>query len=248
MKIVAYNLRAGGKAGNRVHWNRILETFDPEMFLVQETRHPSEYLSEQFFSANKSRIHWKAAPGRKWGSAIFIRSGRLKPIALPEFDGHVVGAEISRSAWSRSTNKSLRVFSLHVPAPYQRPMNEILDFLGTLDNKSDLILGGDFNLATGIRHDSEPLPSDPPFLLRRTRRELNLMSCWQAVHPNRNLAQTLRWTGKPEMPYHCDGIFVPATWYRFLDDCQVITGGAWHSLSDHNPVVAAFDEASPIGS
>ena len=246
MKIAVYNLRAGGKAGNRVHWNRILETYDPEIFLAQETRHPSEYLSSTFYAANESRIHWSAAPGRKWGSAILARSGRLKPIALPEFCGHIVGAEITGSHWSQQTKRPFRVFSIHVPAPYKRPMNAILDFLGTLDGKCDLIVGGDFNLATGIRHDSEPLPTDPPFLLKRMRRELNLLSCWQAVHPNRNLAQTLRWTGKPEMPYHCDGIFVPATWYRFLDACEVVTDPAWHSLSDHNPVVATFDELAPV--
>lgn len=246
MKIACYNLRAGGRAGNRVHWNRVIESYDPEIFLVQETRHPSEYLSTEFWEEHASRIVWQAAPDRKWGSAIFVRSGRLKPIQLPEFGGHIVAAEIVQNSWSQRTLRPIRVFSIHVPAPYKRPMHAILDYLGSLDKKCDLVVGGDFNLATGIRHQSEPLPTDPPFLLQRMRRELNLMSCWQTVHPNRNLAQTLRWTGRPKMPYHCDGIFVPATWYRFLDDCEVVTDSAWHSLSDHNPVVATFGETVQV--
>jgi endonuclease/exonuclease/phosphatase family metal-dependent hydrolase len=111
-----------------------------------------------------------------------------------------------------------------------------------LDNRADWVLGGDFNLAVGVRHAGEAVPSDPPWLLRRLRREFNLMSCWQAVHPNRDLAQTLRWSRNPATPYHCDGLFVPAGWYRHLEDCQVITDPSWDRLSDHNPVVATFDE------
>jgi hypothetical protein len=82
--------------------------------------------------------------------------------------------------------------------------------------------------------------SHPPWLLERLRREFNLMSCWQAVHPNRDLAQTLRWARNPATPYHCDGVFVPAAWYRYLEDCQVITHATWEVLRDHNPVVVTL--------
>jgi endonuclease/exonuclease/phosphatase family metal-dependent hydrolase len=241
MRIAAYNLRAGGKRGARMHWRRIIDEFSPEILLVQETYHPSVYLEPEFYAANANRIYWQAAPGRKWGSAIYVRSGRLNPFSLPQHDGSIVAAEITRSEWSRRTRRPLRVASLHVPAPYKRPMNEILDFFATLPGTHDWVLGGDFNLAVGVRHAGEPVPSEPPWLLRRLRREFNLMSCWQAVHPNRDLAQTLRWSRNPATPYHCDGIFVPAAWYRHLEDCQVISGPSWDGLSDHNPVVATFE-------
>ena len=120
-------------------------------------------------------------------------------------------------------------------------MNEILDWIARYESAYDLILGGDFNLAVGVRHANETVPADPPWLLRRLRREFNLMSCWQAVHPNRDLAQTLRWARKPATPYHCDGVFAPASWYRYLEDCQVISDANWDVLSDHNPVVATFE-------
>jgi endonuclease/exonuclease/phosphatase family metal-dependent hydrolase len=165
----------------------------------------------------------------------------LKPFTLPEYNGYIVAAEVTGTNWSRRTRRPLYVVSLHVPAPYKRPMNEFLDFAATLGRSHDLILGGDFNLAVGIRHVKEPVPADPPWLLRRLRREFNLMSCWQAVHPNRDLAQTLRWARNPATPYHCDGIFVPAAWYRYLEDCQVVSDPGWDVLSDHNPVVVTLD-------
>jgi endonuclease/exonuclease/phosphatase family metal-dependent hydrolase len=241
MKIVAYNLRAGGRRGARVHWQRLLDVFAPDILLMQETLHPSQYLAPEVYALNARRIHWLAAPGRKWGSALFVRSGRLKPLTLPCHPGYVVAAEVTGSDWTRRTGRPLRIASLHVPAPYKRPMNELLDFFATLRPTHDWVLGGDFNLAVGVRHASEPLPTDPPWLLRRLRREFNLMSCWQAVHPNRDLAQTLRWSGNPAMPYHCDGVFVPAAWYRYLEDCQVIAGPGWDGLSDHNPVVVTLE-------
>jgi endonuclease/exonuclease/phosphatase family metal-dependent hydrolase len=241
MKIATYNLRAGGRRGDRIHWRRMIEDFTPEILLVQETRHPSLYLEPDFYAANRHRICWLAAQDRSWGSAIFVRSGRLKPLTLPVHHGYVVAAEVIGSDWSKRTGRPLRVVSLHVPAPYKRPMNEILDFIGTLKSTHDLILGGDFNLAVGIRHASETVPADPPWLLRRLRREFNLMSCWQAVHPNRDLAQTLRWARNPATAYHCDGVFVPATWYQYLEDCQVIAHSTWDILSDHNPVVVTLD-------
>jgi len=242
MKIAAYNLRAGGRRGERVHWQRMLDDFEPEILLMQETHHPGTYLETDFYAANTQRIHWLAAPGRKWGSAIYVRSGRLKPLTLPCHSGHIVAAEVTGNAWSRRTGRPLRIASLHVPAPYKRPMNEILDYFATLRPTHDWVLGGDFNLAVGVRHAGEPIASDPPWLLRRLRREFNLMSCWQAVHPNRDLAQTLRWAGNPAMPYHCDGVFVPAAWYRYLEDCQVISDPSWDLLSDHNPVVVTLGE------
>jgi endonuclease/exonuclease/phosphatase family metal-dependent hydrolase len=240
MRIATYNLRAGGKRGNRVHWQRLLDVFEPDILLVQETRHPSEYLEPDFYAANADRIHWMAARGRQWGSAIYVRSGALKPITLPEHNGYVVAAEVTGNDSSPRTGWPLHVVSLHVPAPYKRSMNEILDYTAAVESTNDLIVGGDFNLAVGVRHASEPVPSDPPWLLQRLRREFNLMNCWQTVHPNRDLAQTLRWARNPATPYHCDGVFAPASWYRHLEDCQVISGPTWDVLSDHNPVVVTF--------
>ncbi len=241
MVIATYNLRAGGRAGRRTQWRRVLDAFRPDLFLIQETRAPADYLEAEVLAQHDERIVWQPVPGRAWGSAIMATSGAVKALDVPGFEGQIVGAEISGTAWSEQTGRPLRVFSLHVPAPYKRPMHAFLNYLATLDDTHDLILGGDFNLATGVRHASEPLPTDPPWMIERLRREFNLLTCWQTVHPNRDLAQTLRWSGNPAAPYHCDGVFVPATWYRYLDDCQVIAGEDWNALSDHNPVTVTLN-------
>lgn len=242
MVVVAYNLRAGGRAGQRVHWQRALAAFRPDLMLMQETLAPEAYLPASFHRAHARRMVWAPVAGRRWGSAILSTSGRVRPIPVPGFEGQVVGAEISATPWTRHTGRPLRVFSVHIPAPYKRPMQTFMDYLATLPDTHDLVLGGDFNLATGVRHAVEPLPSDPPWMLDRLRREFNLLSCWQTVHPNRDLAQTLRWSGNPTAPYHCDGVFVPASWFRYLDDCQVIAGPEWDPLSDHNPVTVTLTE------
>jgi endonuclease/exonuclease/phosphatase family metal-dependent hydrolase len=242
MIIATYNLRAGGRRGNRVHWQRLLDDFAPDILLLQETRHPREYLDPGFYQANANHIHWQAAPNRPWGSAVYVRSGDLKPVALPQHSGFVVAAEITGGDWLPQPDHPYYVFSLHVPAPYRRSMSEILDGAAALAGGHNLVLGGDFNLGVSVRHTSEPVPSDPPWLLRRLRREFNLINCWQTVHPNRDLAQTLRWARNPATPYHCDGVFVPAAWYRYLEDCQVISDAGWDALSDHSPVVVTLED------
>jgi hypothetical protein len=76
--------------------------------------------------------------------------------------------------------------------------------------------------------------------LQRLADEFRLMPCWQAMHPGKPLAQTLRWVGARATPYHCDGIFAPLSWRPKLVSCEVIAGPKWRRLSDHNPVLAEF--------
>jgi endonuclease/exonuclease/phosphatase family metal-dependent hydrolase len=42
------------------------------------------------------------------------------------------------------------------------------------------------------------------------------------------------------LPYHCDGIFIPANWAAALLGCAVLEDDEWSAVSDHNPVVAAL--------
>jgi endonuclease/exonuclease/phosphatase family metal-dependent hydrolase len=106
------------------------------------------------------------------------------------------------------------------------------------------VLGGDFNVAVGYRRQNERVKFVPGErdLLDRLANEFDLVSCWQAANPDRPLAQTLRWSGNPTVPYHCDGIFVPQSWLPRLISCRVVHGSRWRQLSDHNPVVAEFQD------
>jgi endonuclease/exonuclease/phosphatase family metal-dependent hydrolase len=121
-------------------------------------------------------------------------------------------------------------------------MHAILDRLAPLRTDADLVLGGDFNVAVGHRQPGETLrvSHGERTILDRLAGEFGLISCWQAAHPGRRLAQTLRWSGDRLAPYHCDGIFAPAAWGARLASCRVVTGARWARLSDHNPVVAEF--------
>ncbi len=78
-------------------------------------------------------------------------------------------------------------------------------------------------------------------ILDRLAQQFELLSCWQAARPGRPLAQTLRWTGDRKEPYHCDGIFAPASWQDRLVSCRVLRGSRWYKMSNHNPVIAEFN-------
>jgi hypothetical protein len=77
MKIVSYNLQQGGKDWHQ--WSRVIEALAPDLLLAQESYSPQNY---QPFSSHSDLIHqtaWCAGAGAKWGSAIYIRQGRLRP-------------------------------------------------------------------------------------------------------------------------------------------------------------------------
>jgi endonuclease/exonuclease/phosphatase family metal-dependent hydrolase len=180
---------------------------------------------------------------------VLVRAGELARITVPQFDGWVVGGEVRRAGWSAQA-RPVRIFSVHGPAGergYVRTMHEILDRVLRLREGCDLVLAGDFNVAVGRRPMSDPRPFSrgERDLLDRIEGELDLVSCWQTANPGRRLAQTLRWSGNPTIPHHCDGIFVPRSWMPRLVSCRVVRGARWAKLSDHNPVVAELRGLQP---
>ena len=231
MIIATYNFLSGGSTRRATHWSAIREHIAPHLMLTQESK-PDQH----------AKGHWREALSGRWGSGVFGED-RISPIDVGGFDGWVVGGELKASALR--LKRSLRVFSVHCPAGdhgYVRTMHEILDALAPIAKRADLLLGGDFNVATGYRAKDEPVKftKGEKDLLDRITREFKLIACWQTANPNLPLAQTLRWTGNREAPYHCDGIFIPRTWRERLKSCTVLSGPQWDALSDHNPVVAVI--------
>jgi exonuclease III len=244
LRLVAYNFLAGGSARRAGQWSRLVRAFRPDVVFAQECRPPGECPGERFRPGAEDSFVWRPASAR-WGTAVLVRGESLAPIAVPQFDGWVVGGEIRSARWSA---RPVRVFSVHGPAGergYVRTMHEILDRIARLRGDADLILGGDFNVAVGRRPDTDPRPFSrgERALLDRLDGELDLLACWQAANPGRRLAQTLRWTGNPKVPYHCDGIFVPRAWGPRLTACRVVRGSRWKMLSDHNPVLVELRDA-----
>ncbi|MEM9090094.1 MAG: endonuclease/exonuclease/phosphatase family protein [Cyanobacteria bacterium P01_F01_bin.53] len=246
MKIATYNLRFGGKSGHRIHWRKVLDNINPDIFLVQETLPPQTYVSADFYQAARSQFHWRAVSERPWGSAIYVSKGQVVPLPPLSvgFSGWVTGAKVSGCGWPLGDSQSLYIYSVHAPSigsSYVKQMNLILDSIKEqIPADSMVIIGGDFNLTVGLRHPSEALQQNCSKLMARFRQEFGLMNCWQMVHPNQDLPQTLRWSNDKTKPYHCDGIFAPACWYRYLENAEVLSDDSWHGLSDHNPITASF--------
>jgi len=242
MRIVTYNFLRAGSLKRCGHWSRVIRRLSPDLVLAQECRPPEDSPGERFRHSRHDAFAWQSTGARGWGTGLFARSASLIPIAIPEYDGWVVGGEIQSSSWAP---RRFIVFSIHGPAGelgYIRTMHHILDRLTRLRDRADLVLGGDFNIAVGYRKPGDPIKflRGERDLLDRLTNEFDLVSCWQAAHPGRPLAQTLRWMGNPRAPYHCDGIFVPRSWLPRLISCRVVRGSRWSHLSDHNPVVAEF--------
>ena len=245
MILATYNIRSGGRS--RTHWSRVLDEFRPDIFLVQETVAPKEHLPTLLDGDLMKRVAWRAVEGRRWGSAVYVGRGDTSPLELPNFHGHVVGVAVVGADRPGRENVPLSIYSLHAPnrGSYHRAVNEILDMLAPFAGRGEIVIGGDFNVGVGERHDSEDRTTSVAdrAIQRRLRDEFGLINCWQEANPDRPLAQTLRWSNAPAVPYHCDGLFVPRTWLPQLRACEVVCSSEWDGLSDHNPVVARFEGA-----
>lgn len=242
MKIITYNMQHDKKSKD--NWSAILEATDPDVLLAQEALHPSPSGRPLLEVTWSEQVVWCPAHG-DWGSAVYVKSQQPRPLELPDYRGWVVGVELDNSPLSVN-GRPLRVFSLHAPTGqgnYPRVVGKILDMVQEQRDGCDVIIGGDFNLTVSRRHDSEERRNKPVNLAiqARLRDEFGLINCWQTMHPDLPLAQTLRWDTNPLPSYHCDGIFVPASWASRLVRCDVLTGERWLGLSDHNPIVAEFE-------
>jgi endonuclease/exonuclease/phosphatase family metal-dependent hydrolase len=242
MILVTYNLRSGGKG--RVHWTRVLEEFRPDLFLVQETVAPEEHLPPILHGDLPHRVAWRSVQGRHWGSAVYVARGTARTIELPDFHGHVVGVEVIGVRRPGKGKRPLRAFSIHAPirGSYHRAMNQILDMIADHARDGDIVIGGDLNVTAGERHPLEARTTSVAdrAILGRLGDEFGLANCWQEANPDKPLAQTLRWSNAPAVPYHCDGLFVPRSWLPSLHSCEVVASPDWDGRSDHNPIVARF--------
>ena len=248
LRVVAYNFLAGGSRHRTGHWSRLVRDLGADLLLTQECRPPEESSGERFRPSAGDHLLWSRAGTSRWGSGVLARSARLAPISIAGYEGWIVGGTLESARWTHP--RPLRVFSLHCPAGergYVRTLHEILDRLAPLAAGADLILGGDFNVATGYRAATEKrtISRREKGILDRLAEEMDLVSCWQAANPGRPLAQTLRWSANRATPYHCDGIFVSRSWLPRLASSRVVRGRRWERMSDHNPVTAHFSMPGP---
>jgi endonuclease/exonuclease/phosphatase family metal-dependent hydrolase len=239
MRIATYNFLHGGSARRSGHLQQVLAATNADIVLCQEAKTPDA--SEAPILTARDTWFWQPVPGYRWGSGILVRGKRAKEIRVLGFEGWVTGAEIKLA-------RTLRILSVHCPAGeggYVRTMHRLLDVIAPLRKRADLVIGGDFNVATGYRGAEEAvkMTRGERDLLDRLTGEFNLLPCWQTAHAGEPLAQTLRWSADRIAPYHCDGVFMPRAWQPLLRSCEVLSGPPWDELSDHNPVVTEVDVA-----
>jgi hypothetical protein len=231
-RLATLNMLKGG--GRRVAPAEVLRDTRADLLLLQE--------AAGFAAVTSGAWVWQPVCARGWGSAIHVSRGHLEPIAVRGFDGWVAGAH-----WSAPHVESLGVFSVHAPhgaGGYCGRMHGILDAIGGAARRASLreiVVGGDFNIGISARgHDGGPARTREHAVQQRLRDEFGLVNAWDALHPRALPAQTLRWTGNPVVPYHCDGLFVPQRWASALRRCVVLRSARWCARSDHNPVVATL--------
>ncbi len=245
MNIATYNLRFGGK--QRVHWQKMIDHHQVDVLLLQETFPHDLHLRPSSKQSIEDQCVFECVRDKPWGSAVFVRNGRVGRVPVTGFEGWVEGGEVSGNTWPDGTTDNLLTFSLHAPSvedSYANQVNKILDELLHVAKGRPMILGGDFNLTvSGGEGTKRPITKQESAIHKRISEEFGLINCWKEKHPDEPLHQTLRWSRDKTAVYHCDGLFVPATWKHQLDQCQVISGEEWNSLSDHNPVWASFNNA-----
>lgn len=156
MKIATYNILKGGS--QRVHWVKMIEDQSVDLLLVQESYTPDEHLPPLLYPEGRRRSVWEMIEQNKWGSAVFSRSGSVKPITVAGFSGWVVGAEIEGASWHAGICDSILAFSIHAPVfkgSYSKPVNKILDEISRIAGRREIIIGGDFNLTVSNWTGSE---------------------------------------------------------------------------------------------
>jgi len=244
MKIVSFNLRHGGVTRSPNSWEKLLEDFQPDIVLAQESFDLSAYFSGGGPTAPASFL-WEAVPDGNWGSVVASPRLALRKIDVPSLTGWVSGTICKENPLGG--NKPLVVFSLHTPTPgnYEKNTLAMLDAVAIAMKDlppCDLIIGGDLNVTTALRHPDEELKNSKGELkiLERLRLEFGLLNAWQSANPNSKLPQTLRWSGNKSAAYHCDGLFIPEHRVGQLSHITIGNSEDWASWSDHNPIAASL--------
>src|SRR5215831_16392599 len=78
MKVATYNLLKGGS--QRVHWVRMIEGFGVDLLLAQESYPPHEHLPSRSYPGAGKRSAWEMAEKNGWGSAVYSRTGSVRPV------------------------------------------------------------------------------------------------------------------------------------------------------------------------
>src|SRR5258708_28789228 len=147
MRIATYNILKGGS--QRVHWVKMIEDNSVDLLLVQESYSHHEHLPPLMYPDAGKQSAGEMAEQNGWGSGVFSQTGSVKPVAVPNFAGWVVGAKITGASWQAGIADPLLAFSVHAPSKgeaYWKHVNKLLDEIGKVAGRREIIIGGGFNL------------------------------------------------------------------------------------------------------
>jgi hypothetical protein len=117
---------------------------------------------------------------RTWGSVVFSTKHVMTEIAVtePALKGWIAGGRIEEFVVGERSPRPLAVFSIHTPSPgpYDKNVDQIItDIKEITPADCDLVIGGDFNVTTALRHKNETLQNTPAEkrIIERLRTELD---------------------------------------------------------------------------
>jgi hypothetical protein len=204
-----------------------------DVVLLQESFPPTKW---------GAAVTGAVVPGRKWGSWVLVRRGKLAQIEIDGFEGWVAAA-----TWRRGSTTTL-LASLHAPTSNKSVRRKsyvdeaLLAMEGIVKKSAEAtrhVIGGDFNFQFFG-------PLDSANSAGATKKEIAAMKhfadqgfshVWAESHAGATLPQTLRWTKDKTIPYHCDG-FLMRPFSAADAICEVLASDFVHRHSDHNAMLA----------
>jgi len=99
MRIVTYNFLRAGSLIALGHWSRVIRNLKPDLVLAQECRPPQSSPGERF-RHDQDDAFACSPPEAEVGKRTICTIRIVVPIAIPDYDGWVVGGEIRNAAWS----------------------------------------------------------------------------------------------------------------------------------------------------
>jgi endonuclease/exonuclease/phosphatase family metal-dependent hydrolase len=105
MKIVTYNLNQGGPSDRR-SWANVLEAFDPDIFLAQESRRPEDYGLPQLID----QTAWRQV-NKRCGASRIRHSDEVERIRANKLLADRQSRRSARSNTSRSEKSNIRIAS-----------------------------------------------------------------------------------------------------------------------------------------
>ena len=237
VRIVTWNCRQGFDAKASA-----LLALKPDIAVVPESSwRPA--ISEPGLFASAVPHLWAGAILMKGLSVFAPTAERLERVA-PQVDA-LGEVGLAAEAWHGAQRTSV-VGVWTVPTskggnPYLTAARGIMERYAAVLERGEAVVAGDFNISG--KTDQAGLVA----FKRMMRERFGLVSAYHAFHGieiGEEREGTLWWRGKEDAHYHCDFVFVPATWR--VTAVEVGSFAEWGgneavARSDHAPVVVTVE-------